>query len=131
MAKRLASYVDHPCVAISLEHMADLKNCGPCDLLILDEIRFVADNLRRTQALSVDRQNADTFISQKLSAAQKGTLGVALAQASAALAEGAVDNDAAMHDLTICIENLLYEAHLGHSPWLPLALPQARAVATR
>lgn len=25
MAKRLASYVDHPCVAISLEHMADLN----------------------------------------------------------------------------------------------------------
>jgi hypothetical protein len=62
--------------------------------------------------LSLDRHNADTFISQQLSAAQKGALGVALAQASAALAEGDVDNDSAMHDLTLCIENLLYEAHL-------------------
>ena len=62
--------------------------------------------------LPLDRQNADTFISQQLPAAQKGSLGIALAQASAALAEGGVDHDAAMHDLTLCIGNLLYETHL-------------------
>jgi len=47
--------------------------------------------------LSIDRQNADTFISQQLSAEQKGSLGIALAQAAAALVEGGVDNDSAMH----------------------------------
>ena len=41
-----ASYVDHPCVVISLEHMTDLRKCGPCDLLILDEIRSLADKTK-------------------------------------------------------------------------------------
>ena len=65
---------------------------------------------RRTHNLII--VGSDTFISQQLSAAQKGSLGVALAQAAAAIVEGGVDNDSAMHDLTLCIENLLYEAHL-------------------
>eukprot|EP01043_Picozoa_sp_COSAG02_P015550 COSAG02_NODE_665_length_18739_cov_9.192918_2_plen_1287_part_00 len=42
----MVSYVDHPCVVISLEHMTDLRLCGRCDLLILDEIRSLADKTK-------------------------------------------------------------------------------------
>ena len=49
------SYVDHPCVVISLEHMADLRFCGPCDLQILDESRSLADKTKeQTTVKSMD-----------------------------------------------------------------------------